>query len=161
MTKVKAQCVCEKCGKSFVKESAAFNSRQAAEKKEWIESQDWLCPECYKAKKEAELTEKVKKYNLPELEGTEKQIKFASDLRKWFIRDYGKMIDKVIAFENAAKEPENIESVKKQLKVDEITSEEIVEKLIEQENFSDDLKKARAILTETKAGKVMDILKWR
>lgn len=162
MTKVKAKCTCAKCGREFEMTSAAFNSRQAAEKKEWMESQEyWLCPECYKAQKKAELEEKIKKYNLPELEGTEKQIKYASDLRGRFVQGHEKQLDEIMAFEKAANKSENIEMAKQQLKVDEITPDEIVEKLISQSLFSEYLTQARIVLNETKAGKVIEALSYR
>ena len=43
-----------------------------------------LCPDCYKAAREAELKDRAKENNLPELEGSEKQIKWANRLRDEF-----------------------------------------------------------------------------
>ena len=51
---------------------------------EWYESEG-LCPECYKALQEAELDKFDDEHKLPTLEGSEKQVKYARDLRKAYI----------------------------------------------------------------------------
>ena len=40
-----------------------------------------LCPDCYRAMKQKEMEEELAKYNLPELSGTERQIKWATEIR--------------------------------------------------------------------------------
>ena len=72
---------CGHTGKVIITGSKAERER----KREWYENQA-LCPECYKKQKEAEREaqhqEALKKtVGLPELTGTEKQIKWAVDIR--------------------------------------------------------------------------------
>lgn len=79
-----ANCECEVCGKEFYKEVWAKGCRNCEEKKEWAESFFTVCPECEKKQQEEARAKRIQAAidaGLPPLEGTEKQVKWASDIR--------------------------------------------------------------------------------
>lgn len=53
----------------------------------WYETEA-VCPECYKSKMENERKAAADGLNLPELEGSEKQVAWAEKIRAAFIRSY-------------------------------------------------------------------------
>ena len=89
MAQAKAICKCERCGQSFTKIATKYNRREADEWVAWAEKNYTVCTDCYKAEKQAEEAAKAEKmiaeitsrFELPELTGSEKQIKWASDIR--------------------------------------------------------------------------------
>ena len=92
MAKWAVKCVCPECGKTFTREGYAFSRKEATQKEEYYAENPGLCPECWKASKIAYKTEEVKALNLPdfpELKGSEKQIKYAADLRiEWLYNTF-------------------------------------------------------------------------
>lgn len=84
MARAIANCTCRKCGKKFEK-IASKNSRDEANRwTEWAEANITLCYDCYKA----ESYEQAKgDMELPELEGSPKQIAWAEDIRDKFIEN--------------------------------------------------------------------------
>jgi len=82
---------CEKCGNEYKFE--AYHTNDPSYKKEYwrkLQGEPYgLCPDCYQAKKKAELEEKnrqamlkAKEMGLPELTGTEKQVAWANSIRQ-------------------------------------------------------------------------------
>ena len=73
---------CTICGKSFEIRKECFNRTQADEYIEWATKRIDTCPECYKAAMQAAEDEQIAVYHLPELTGSEKQIKWATSIRR-------------------------------------------------------------------------------
>lgn len=63
--------------------------------REWRveQAQYRLCPDCYRAMKQKEMEEELAKYNLPELSGTERQIKWATDIRFKFAHEANRIMN--------------------------------------------------------------------
>lgn len=94
MARVKLTLTCSCCGQHFERIHFCNNSRDAAAYEEWAKENLDTCPGCYAAKKSANQAAKLDSYiaefskdhPLPEIDGTsEKQIKYAADLRRNFI----------------------------------------------------------------------------
>ena len=89
MAKREAECTCKTCGKTFYRTVDGYNSRDAESKMKWAESFFDECTDCWKKRQEDELKEKAEQAiseELPELNGTEKQVKWANGLRdKWIV----------------------------------------------------------------------------
>lgn len=82
-----AHCTCPRCGLEFKWSVTKYNRREADNFEQLYDGTERLCKDCYK-KVEAEesakaLKELCKKYEieLPELEGTEKQVDWATTIR--------------------------------------------------------------------------------
>ena len=105
MAQAKAICKCERCGQSFTKMATKYNRQQADEWKAWAEEHCTVCTECWKAEKRAEEKAQNEKatemFVLPELTGSEKQIKWAADIRV-------KMLADLAAHKLSAKGIENV-----------------------------------------------------
>ena len=52
-----------------------------------------LCPDCYRAAKQREMEEELAKYDLPELTGTERQVKWATDIRFKFAHEANRIMN--------------------------------------------------------------------
>lgn len=89
MAKAKATCTCERCGATFTKTVDKPNRAQADSWIAWAEQNIRVCPACYRAEKAAEAAAEIAKANteigLAELEGSPKQIAWASEIRDKFI----------------------------------------------------------------------------
>lgn len=82
--------VCPVCGKEFEAERKCMNRKQADSWEEWAKDSGMVCADCYKAQRYASVAEKaaemVARFNLPEITGkSDKQIKYANDLRNKFL----------------------------------------------------------------------------
>lgn len=99
MAKWTATCTCKHCGKEFERTGYEQNRRLADSKAEWVAEHSDECPECYKARRKAEreneAREAIGNFQLPELEGTEKQIAYATDLRDGFLAENRQMVEKL------------------------------------------------------------------
>lgn len=74
------------CGHTGVVE--VFGGVKAQEKKiRWYETEG-LCPECYKKHLGEELATFEQEHKLPDLEGTERQVKWARDIRREVISTF-------------------------------------------------------------------------
>ena len=80
---------CEKCGKEFMVE--LFGKHKDREWK--LEHFSWKCEECHKAEKNEKAAEKEKELELPELEGTEKQVAWARQIRIKSLKFFRDWID--------------------------------------------------------------------
>ena len=96
MATATAVLTCPVCGEQFTKSATKFNRKQADEWEKWMEDQDgqWLCPDCYreeqrKKKEEAarEAAAKALEDGFAELEGTEKQVHWAEEIRGNFAKN--------------------------------------------------------------------------
>lgn len=92
---------CGHVGKVIITGTKAERERKI----EWYENQA-LCPECYKKQKEAEREaqhqEALKKTaDLPELTGTEKQVKWAVDIRAKALDAWKKCKERNLEFDEA------------------------------------------------------------
>ena len=99
MTMAHAQCTCKKCGKVFEVVTKRPNRRDADNFTGWAEENITVCPECGKAAKEeayqreAEATrKKAEERGLPELKGSEKQIRWALVIREQKIGEIEQLI---------------------------------------------------------------------
>ena len=92
MARVKIEIICKLCGNSFIHEKKCYNRTAAESYEEWAIDNIDTCPSCYykqkkaeeerkKAEEAASFSESMKGVELSELVGTEKQIKWASDIR--------------------------------------------------------------------------------
>lgn len=93
MAMAKVEVVCSECGKTYTVSKKCYNRREADNFEAWVAAQsDHLCHECYaeamRKKREAERAEQLKaaqeqaeKDNLPVLQGSEKQIAWAEQIR--------------------------------------------------------------------------------
>lgn len=88
MAVAEVKLVCEKCGESFRYRRKVMNRSAADNLEEWTRENMTVCPDCYrKMEIEAErqrineIIENMDKPALPELKGTEKQVKWATDIR--------------------------------------------------------------------------------
>ena len=88
MAKWQVTCICEKCGKEFSRTGFAGNRADADKREDWVKKNPGLCRDCWKEEKAAEEDEFIRSLPLPELTGTEKQVKYAEDLRKRYLVSY-------------------------------------------------------------------------
>lgn len=93
MAMAKVELKCSKCGKTFAFSRNCYNRKEANNLEEWAEANITLCPCCRseqlssKSKKTEEekaqaIADWEKELNLPEIEGSEKQIKWAKAIRR-------------------------------------------------------------------------------
>lgn len=80
-----AWCTCKKCGEKFQKTAQkSMSSRQAASWVRWALEYYDICPDCEfeaRAEKAAELGQKAVAAGLPKLQGSQKQIVWAEQIR--------------------------------------------------------------------------------
>lgn len=130
---------CTECGDKFVHEHYCGNGREAENYREWAKDNIKICPKCYKQK---QINEAIKEFtNLPTLEGSEKQIKYALKLREEFIRNN---TDRFRHFYSAWEGCG--EDAKNKIKIDV-------------ENHYPEINGYLAILVFSDAGKIINILK--
>lgn len=79
MAKAVANCKCVKCGKSFDVTAIKRNRREADNFEEWAEANITMCYDCERAEAHEEALKASE--GMPELTGSEKQIKWAIDIR--------------------------------------------------------------------------------
>lgn len=127
MSRVKMVLKCEHCGKTFEHIHMCRNSTEAGTYEAWARENITTCSDCYAAQKRAHQLDAVSGYissfseqhPLPKITGvSEKQISYASSLRKKFIRDEMMSIhlDVNRFFEIAAKiKPENCDEAGREL----------------------------------------------
>ena len=151
---------CKKCGKKFEHRATKHSRKEANDYEAWARNYVDTCPECYKAEmREAETKrgeEVSKKFHLPEItEGTEKQIKFASDLRARFI---------LRNQEDVAGMAEALEYLADDSKLEELSGEcgksvdDIRAEL--EKDINDKLwRKVKVVLVSTSARQLIDLLK--
>lgn len=91
MAKATVTCTCEKCGKEFTVIAKKYNRREADSFEQWAINHITLCPDCStQARREEERQRTAPADELignTELFGTEKQVAWATDIRKTMIYD--------------------------------------------------------------------------
>ena len=103
MAKARARVTC-KCGAEFWAEKDCRNRAEADSWEGWVVNSGRMCPTCYvaekKAEREAAKAEAVTKaaetisglpFSLPELQGSEKQVAWAADLRAKAINECARL----------------------------------------------------------------------
>ena len=148
-------CKCENCGKEFKKEKICRNRAEADSFEEWAKENCTECHECYKARIEAEKAEKIKgiseEITFPTLTAvSDKQMSFAEKKRNEYVVENTDLIKKMYAFMNMPEERRK--DIEKKCIEKGTTFEVEYEKLINK------FKKAYTILTETNAGKLLDVI---
>lgn len=84
MARAQVTLVCDTCGKEFTMTAFCRNRTDANKWEDWASGYYTTCPECYvKAKRQKAVQEAVES-GLPALDGTEKQIEFATAIRDNF-----------------------------------------------------------------------------
>jgi hypothetical protein len=125
--------ICEKCQKEYSR--VTYTARDSKQTKEyWREkagTEYGLCYDCYqeqkqqeRAKASMEAAAKAKEINLPELQGSEKQVAWANVLRQNFIEAYEQKIEKI----STVPEEEIIEKVRRSGELVHASPEEIEKK---------------------------------
>lgn len=119
MAKAIVKMICEVCGKTYTMERTFSSRKEADNFEDYMDGRAGTCHECYaekmkskreadKAKASAEATAAIEgcALALPELVGSEKQIQWATDIRKRFIAQmYKRGVRTVNAWEKLI--PEN------------------------------------------------------
>lgn len=88
MARVKIKLVCSLCGEVFTHTKDNFYYKEAADKYEkWAVNNITMCPKCYSATKRQKKAQSLdnsisEHFKLAELTGTEKQIKWATEIRR-------------------------------------------------------------------------------
>lgn len=89
MAKATAECTCKTCGKIYTATKICRNRADADDWEQWAAEHYDECPECYKARKQAEREEaneqaaqESKEKQWPELSGSPKQTAWANTIRK-------------------------------------------------------------------------------
>lgn len=160
MAIAKIEIICKKCGKKFEHRATKASRREADSYEAWARDHIDTCPECYRTEtREAETRKGEKaseKFHLPEItEGTEKQIKFASDLRARFI---------LRNQEDVAGMAEALEYLADDSKLEELSEEcgksvEDIRTEIEKDVNDKLWRKVKAVLVSTSARELIDLLK--
>lgn len=101
----KVTCTCSKCGKEIVLTKKFFKREDANNWEEYMkESNDFICYECKKAdekeKMRQAMEEMEKDLELPKLEGSEKQVRWARELRYKFLRDLKTYRNEMVSLED-------------------------------------------------------------
>lgn len=101
----KVNCICCKCGKEIVLTKNFFKRKDADNWEEWMkEINDFVCYECKKAdekeKMKQAMEEMEKDLELSELEGSEKQVRWARELRYKFLRDLKTYRNEMVSLED-------------------------------------------------------------
>jgi len=94
MSKASVNLTCLKCGNAFTARKDCYNSTDAANWEKYMAQIGGICKECYKKEKDEEREQEILKKReklkkavegcpviFPVLEGTEKQVAWANDLR--------------------------------------------------------------------------------
>lgn len=86
MAKARVELICDECGRTYTREKFCHNRREADEWERWMEGRGGLCPECYTAKKLLDRADKDAAFeaghNYPALIGSEKQVAWATTIRR-------------------------------------------------------------------------------
>ena len=89
MAKATAQCTCKTCGKVYTATKICQNRADADSWEQWATEHYDECPECYKARQQAEretanekAAQESRAVGWPELSGSPKQVAWATTIRK-------------------------------------------------------------------------------
>lgn len=104
MAKAQVTLICSVCGQPFIKTKTCHNRTEANSWEEWMKRNYGLCPDCYHEQFQQKTDELAEAMLLPQLQGTERQISYAMNIRKKFITDINRHISQL---ETMLKELEN------------------------------------------------------
>lgn len=111
MAKGTVTCTCCECGKSFAASRILATRAQANNWEAWAKSNIIQCDDCrtkereaQKAAENAKAAEEAQEFELPELQGTEKQIAWANTIRIAYFKSYSKIIAKYVELDSSKKE---------------------------------------------------------
>lgn len=100
MAKATVTCTCCECGKSFTASRTLATRAQANNWEAWAKSNIIQCDDCrtkereaQKAAENAKAAEAAQEFELPELQGTEKQVAWANTIRVGYYTEYSKVVD--------------------------------------------------------------------
>ena len=156
MAKAVATCKCATCGKEFeIIKRNMRNSTAARDFEEWASENCDECSECYKARIEAEKAERFNEIdaevNFPTLTAvSDKQLAFASKRRIEYVAENEETIKTMSGF------LKTLESRKD--KLERTCAEHGTTFEAQYKKFIERHKKEYTILTETSAGKILDVL---
>lgn len=151
MARAIAICMCATCGIKFEKAAFKRNRTEADSWQEWAEANCDECPECYAKRMAQERAKKVQALGLPEITGkSEKQIKYALDLRTKYVVDHTKEIKYVKRMLQISQTDE----AKAQAAAAGMTVEEVFKATIEKMH----LQIALVCVIETEAHKIIEAL---
>lgn len=146
-----AHCICATCGAEFKKVAFKRNRTEAYAWQEWAKVNCDECPECYAKRIAQENAAKVQALGLPEIIGkSEKQVKYASDLRAKYAIDHTKEIQYIKKMLHIAQTDE----AKAQATAAGMTVEEVFKATIEKLH----LESALVCVIETEAHKIIEAL---
>lgn len=162
MAVAKVICTCDTCGKEFEYRRKGLANRAAADSfEEWAKDHINECPDCRAKRKleeaKAQAVEDAKlvenyDITLPELKGSEKQIKWATDIRAKFLAETIK--DKIYDVKKVQSYAmKNIpDDFKKQLNDQGMTVDEYLEAM-KKKSY---IKKIMIMTTESSASEIID-----
>lgn len=89
MVKARATCTCKICGATFTRETIKRNRAEADSWEAWAAENIDTCPDCYRAEKKQKEAERVasRSQQLPQLQGSEKQVAWANTIRNKMISE--------------------------------------------------------------------------
>lgn len=89
MAKARVTCTCKTCGATFTKETIKRNRAEADSWEAWAAENIDICPDCYRAEKKQKEAERVaaRSQQLPQLQGSEKQVAWANTIRDKMISE--------------------------------------------------------------------------
>lgn len=89
MAMAEVELVCSTCGKTFTHRQKRYNRADADQYEEWARAHIDTCPDCFRAQKqkEKELEAAARSSQLPQLQGSEKQVAWANSIRNKMISE--------------------------------------------------------------------------
>lgn len=156
MAKATVICKCKKCGKDF-KVERVFGNRRLADEWEATAGERYdVCHDCYREQMNDEITDKaamlVNQYNMPEIVGaSEKQIKYANDLRAKYLLSNARSID-TMRDKLSKVDPEKLDEY---LRKEKVTYEKFAEKMYAEYEIPE----AYKLYTMTNASEIINLLK--
>lgn len=89
MAMAEVELVCSTCGKTFTHRKKRYNRADADQYEEWARAHIDTCPDCFRAQqqKEKELEAAARSSQLPQLQGSEKQVAWANTIRDKMISE--------------------------------------------------------------------------
>lgn len=89
MAMAEVELVCSTCGKTFTHRQKRYNRADADQYEDWARAHIDTCPDCFRAQKqkEKELEAAARSSQLPQLQGSEKQVAWANSIRNKMISE--------------------------------------------------------------------------
>lgn len=151
MAKAIATCTCKTCGAKFERIICKNNRADAESAKDWTEQNITECPDCYAARN----AKKTASMGLPEIVGkSDKQIKYASDLRTKYAISHKEEIEQISALYKFAF-GENQDEAKAQAASAGMTVEDAFKHTVE----ACELEKAYVCIVEANASAIINALR--